>query len=344
MLRVQKIVKLNFLIAPSYGYTRDEIHPYKPTIREILIEFIDTLHFLKHPKRVLLFLGFSYHLFTAITFVFLLCNHLSLVLPAFLLAIGYGHTYHTIWLHRYCSHAAFSFSPKGQWLKFFFLWTNPLFLPEQGYVITHYNHHAFADKIGDPHGPQHRWLGSYFAVDAFQKFNTAITEQQYGMMTRRLAHIGFPMNDFLTFQKTGSVEKVPYFLARTVTAQFLWMGIAYGLGGKAAVWLFFAGIFVLSFIFRDFGYRGHGGTSPRPKKAGWEFANNDTSLNHHFYALVASEWHNNHHLYPTSANTGLLKQQYDLSFQLIRFFKKIGWVESINNAQPTFLQNFQGIR
>lgn len=87
---------------------------------------------------------------------------------------------------------------------------------------------------------------------------------------------------------------------------------------------------------RDFNYFGHGGGHQRPKRPGWEFYDRTLALNQTFYGIVASEWHNNHHMFPRSANTGLTPSQIDVSFLVIRLMRKLGIVSSYVDAVPRF--------
>ena len=62
--------------------------------------------------------------------------------------------------------------------------------------------------------------------------------------------------------------------------------------------------FVNLAMVRDFNWRGHGGTYRNKKIPGWEFDSRSRALNQHAYGFLASEWHDNHHKYPYSANSG----------------------------------------
>lgn len=42
------------------------------------------------------------------------------------------------------------------------------------------------------------------------------------------------------------------------------------------------------------------------------------------------EWHNNHHAFEHSANTGLEWWQFDLTFQVLRFLTFLGLASNVN--------------
>jgi len=167
------------------------------------------------------------------------------------------------------------------------------------------------------------------------KFNTSITERQYNSLVQRISHIGFKINSYKQFKRWGSVEHVGYYLTKTAFAQLFWAIPIYVFGGVEYTLAWLSAIFVGTVLIRDFNWRGHGGRRKR-KKPGWEFDKNSHALNQRFYGYLASEWHDNHHKYPMSANTALLAGQIDLSFQIVKLLHKIGIVAFYFDAKPIF--------
>jgi sn-1 stearoyl-lipid 9-desaturase len=104
-------------------------------------------------------------------------------------------------------------------------------------------------------------------------------------------------------------------------ASVFWATIAGGLFGWAGVHGWFAGVFLYTFLVRDFNYRGHGGYfggHPRGEP-----------LNQFFYGLIAGEWHLNHHEFPRRARSGQKWWQIDLPYLFIRMMKVVGVVAAI---------------
>lgn len=330
-------LKLRFICTPTFGYTKNQSTPYKPTLKEVFTELLDTVNFFKNSKRTFLALNFAFHLLTLGTFLFFTATCLNLKTSLFFLGstILMCTVFHTLWLHNYCSHQAFKWSHIA--FAKIFLWINPVFLPEQGYAIAHLYHHQYSDKIGDPHGPHLGWWGNFFSIDSFSKLNTNITEVQYQTLLRRVKHIGFKMNTYPQYIKSASVENLPYFVARTITAQAFWSTFIFTLGGVPYLASWYASIFAFSFLFRDFGWRAHGGVRKK-KIQGWEFDKHSLALNQRFYGYLASEWHDNHHVFPKSANYGFLPSQFQLSFQIIRGLKKIGVIRSYTDSKLKFIK------
>ena len=98
----------------------------------------------------------------------------------------------------------------------------------------------------------------------------------------------------------------------------------------------YSSIFVITSLIRDFNWRGHGGNSRHIKKPGWEFDKRSFALNQRFYGYIASEWHDNHHKYATSANNGFLPGQIDIAFHVIKTLQRFGVIQSYIDSSPRF--------
>ncbi|HKY09158.1 MAG TPA: hypothetical protein VJQ55_12985, partial [Candidatus Binatia bacterium] len=100
---------------------------------------------------------------------------------------------------------------------------------------------------------------------------------------------------------------------------------------------YYAAIFTATILIRDFNWRGHGGNRHGQfKRKNWEFDRRTRALNQYFYGYIASEWHDNHHHYITSAKNGFLPGQIDMAFVIIKFLHRMGVVESYINAETLF--------
>jgi stearoyl-CoA desaturase (delta-9 desaturase) len=330
-------VKKSFLLEPTYGYTTNGSTPHHPTIREALTEWLDIVDFVRKPRRGLNALLFVAHWSTLACLIAFLIKYLTLGTALFWLAsvLFLCNGPHTLWYHRYCSHRAFKF--KRPAFARIFLWLNPLYTPEEHYAIAHRQHHAFQERVGDPYGPHIGWLGSYVAIDSIQKLNVDISPERYAQLQKSVQHIGFKMSTYQQFRRTGTVEHLGHYFARTLVAQSFWCSLAYLIGGVPYVVTWYGATFMLWFLLRDFGWRGHRG---KEKVLNWEFDASSSATNQRFYGYLASEWHDNHHLYPNSANLAFLPGQFDTSFQLVRLLNALGLLESYNDAKPKFDERF----
>jgi stearoyl-CoA desaturase (delta-9 desaturase) len=163
-----------------------------------------------------------------------------------------------------------------------------------------------------------------------------MTEQEYELLSSSIAHIGLNQNNYAQFRTTGSMENVIHYLSRAVLAQLFWLYLVATVGGLPYVLAWYSSIFVITSLIRDFNWRGHGGNFRHTKKTGWEFDTRSYALNQRFYGYIASEWHDNHHKYPTSANNGFLPGQIDIAFNVIQFLHKFGIVQSYIDSFPRF--------
>jgi stearoyl-CoA desaturase (delta-9 desaturase) len=55
---------------------------------------------------------------------------------------------------------------------------------------------------------------------------------------------------------------------------------------------------------------------------------------------VAGEWHNNHHLYPSSARSGFLAHQVDLAWYYIKGMSLLGAISSYHDSKELFLKQY----
>lgn len=324
------------IIEPTFGYGNSNNHPYSPSPRDIMLEWWDAMNVVKYPTRALAVLNLAFHFSTFAAFIYFLTTRLSLPSLIFMLISVFvlGTVYNTVWYHRYCSHVAFQF--KNVFFARLFLWTNPILFREECYAIPHMIHHKRTEKPGDPYGPHLGWLGSYLATESAQKTDTHISAEEYASLCASIAHIGLKTNSYAQFLRSGSIEELRCYLARICFIQLFWGIVIYSIGGADFMWAWFAAIFFITFLIRDFNWRGHGGNNPRRKKNGWEFDDNSYALNQWFYGYLASEWHDNHHKYPFSANNGFLPGQIDIAFQLIKLMHRLGIVKSYIDAKPLF--------
>jgi stearoyl-CoA desaturase (delta-9 desaturase) len=333
MSRVFRAARHSYLCEPTYRYTRDGQRPHRPSIRDVLVELVDTVDFVRKPRRKLNAVLFAAHLATFACMILFVTRYLSVGTAAFWGAsvLFFCTVPHSVWYHRYCSHRAFRFSS----LRFArgFLWLNPLYAMEEHYAIAQVQHHQYTEAVGDPYGPHIGWLGTYLAIDSIQKLNVDISPQRYERLKRSVAHIGFPMNDYESFRRTGTVERLGHYVARTLFSQLAWGSVVFAIGGLPGLVTWYAAVFTLWAFLRDFGWRAHRGTQKRP---GWEFDRRSNATNRRFFGYLASEWHDNHHLYPRSANCALLPGQFDLAFQCVRLMKRAGIVASYVDARPRF--------
>lgn len=310
---------------PTYGYPGPA--PHGPTTRQVLAEWFDALNVRKDRARWLTVANALYHFATGVICVWFVATHFSVatIVAALLNACLIGMVYNTVWYHRYCSHQAFKF--RSLWFARMLLWTNPLFLREECYVIPHRLHHAKSDEPGDPYGPHLGWLGSYLATETVQKLNRNLSPAEYQRLVKSLAHVGFLSNSYEQFQRTGSVENLWYYSVRALFAALFWGGLWWLAFGWWGVWAWISGAFLFTFLVRDFNFRGHGTFTGTDKHG--------EPVNQPFYGITVGEWHENHHHYPRLARSGLRWWQVDVPYWIILAMKCCGMVSECNSRVPS---------
>jgi len=217
-------------------------------------------------------------------------------------------------------------------------WTNPLSIifREESYVFPHHVHHQQTESSSDPYGPHRGWLGSFFAPELYQRLHPSMTQEEFNSILCKIRHIGIRVNSYELFRRTGCVERLSHYICRVVVSQLFWITTIMILGGYAYLTAFYSAIVAATVLIRDFNWRGHGGNQQHSKTTGWDFNTRTLARNTRFYGYIAAEWHDNHHQYPFSANTGFLPNQPDMAFQIIKILHKLAIVKSYADASPLF--------
>lgn len=66
------------------------------------------------------------------------------------------------------------------------------------------------------------------------------------------------------------------------------------------------------------------------------FPTPDESRNNRFLAVLTlgEGWHNNHHHFPSSVRQGFYKGEWDVTYQILKFMAKLGWVYDLKDVIP----------
>jgi len=230
--------------------------------------------------------------------------HEIAVLAGFYLATGLGLT---VGYHRFLSHRSFDTGPA---VKAVLLVLGAMSLPSRplDFAAYHLQHHANADRDGDPHSPRDGLLHAHI-----------------GWTLRRHR----PDREFYCRHLLG--DRVVAFVDRTALQWFGlglllptlidgWRGFLWG--GLVRMAIQNHATFAVNSICHAFGSR--------------PFATMDHSRNNLLIAVWAlgEGWHNNHHAFPSAAYHGLGWRQPDLSAALIRVLERAGLVWNVRRAPP----------
>ena len=234
----------------------------------------------------------------------------------------------TVGFHRMLTHRSFKTSP---WLRglFAILGTMSVEGPVISWVADHRKHHAYSDRLGDPHSPH---------VDSGGGWQGALRGLAH-------AHVGW----LFDHTQRGSRERfAPDLLADPVInfvdqTFILWslvgLAIPFGLGVliggtvsaglEAMLWAGAVRIFVLHHVTYSINSLCHFFGRRR-------FATGDHSHNLSWLAPLSfgEAWHNNHHAFPTSAFHGMSSREIDLSGLTIAGLERLGLVWDVQRISP----------
>ncbi|NDF14910.1 acyl-CoA desaturase [bacterium] len=320
---------------PEYGFENRTGGFTRPSNREIWAEFRYRMNPLRDRRNWLSSLSWLMAFLFVPFFVLFFVKFFTwkLFLIGFVYSMVLMGTHGTVYLHRYGTHRAFRFSSPF-WVQ---IVRNLVIkvIPEEIYIVSHHVHHKYSEQAWDPYNVNGGWLYCFLADANHQAIARDLPEKDYLRVARMVEHTGVKPNTYAQYLRYGSVAHplrtvLHYLLNWTGNwAFFYWLGglpLAVAIFGMAGVWAF--GV-------RTYNFDGHGrGTDRRKERV--DFNREDRSVNQLWPGLVAGEWHNNHHLYPSSARSGFLSYQFDGAFEIIRLWRFLGIVSSYRDDLKEF--------
>jgi stearoyl-CoA desaturase (delta-9 desaturase) len=322
---------------PEYGWRTPEGELSVPTRGVLIRELISRVNVFRSRKN---WQSFSNWFFTAALLPFCLAFFLfhfswPLVAVGFVYSMVLMGSYGTVWLHRHGTHGAFRFES-----RFWRFVTRNLVIrvcPDEIYIISHHVHHAKSEEPGDPYNPLAGALYCFLADTNHQPIATDLSRADYDRVCRLLARTAVPVHTYAEYQKWGTAEKPLYTYVSFLLNWAFWYGAFFLIGGHALATAIFGGALFWAVGIRTFNYGAHGSGKDK-RQSGVDFHRGDLSINQLWPGFVAGEWHNNHHLFPTSARNGFLPYQLDLPHLYIRFLEMIGAVSHVRDHTHLFYE------
>ncbi len=324
------------LQVPSYGWQNEKGELIKPSPKQLLKELFFRINIFQSKKNWIALVGWFWVvcLIPFASFFFFKYFTWWLFLAGFTYGMLIMSTHGTIWYHRYCTHRAYVF--RNNFWKFFTQNLVVKVIPEEIYVVSHHVHHTKSDCPGDPYNTAAGFLYVFLADTNHQPIAKDLNESNYKKATAYLKHTGIKINSYLQYKKWGSIAHPFHTACLWVFNWTMWYSIFYLIGGHALACALFTGSMVWVVGVRSFNYSGHGKGEVKHKD-GVDFNRKDLSVNEYRPGFLAGEWHNNHHLFPTSARAGFLKYHLDTAWCYIYFMYKIGAISSYQDSKKQFL-------
>jgi fatty-acid desaturase len=323
---------------PSYGWSRDG-KLYVPSRTEILREWCGRMNLFQSRKAWLSVMvwGFMLLLFPFGAVFLLKYFSWKLMLAGFLYSMVWIGAHGTVYLHRYGTHQAFTFT--NRYYRFVCKNLSLKIVPEEVYIVSHHVHHAYSDQPGDPYNAQAGWWYCFLAGDLHQRINQDLSPKDYAHVSGLLKHTGMRLNSYEQYQRWGSVTHPFGLFVHYVLNWAFWYGAFYLLGGHALATALFGWAAVWAIGIRAHNYDLHAGGKDK-RRHGVDFDRTSLSINALWPGLVAGEWHNNHHLFPASVRAGFLPWQLDISYGFIWFYRLIGGVKSWRDFHDRFYKQY----
>ena len=232
----------------------------------------------------------------------------------------------TVGFHRLLTHRSFKTSPGMRGLLGV-LGTMSVEGPVISWVADHRKHHAYSDRLGDPHSPhvEHggglrgalRGLGHAHVGWLFNHSQRAARDRfAPDLVADRV--VSFVDSTFVLWSLVGLA--IPFGLGVLI-------GGTVGAGLEGMLWGGVARIFVLHHVTYSINSLCHFFGRRR-------FATDDESRNLLWLAPLSfgEAWHNNHHAFPTSAAHGLGRWEIDFSGLLISALERAGLVWDVQRV------------
>jgi stearoyl-CoA desaturase (Delta-9 desaturase) len=197
------------------------------------------------------------------------------------------------------------------------------------WVADHRKHHAFSDKVGDPHSPHvdhggglrgelrgfvHAHIGWLFVHDQRG------SRSRYAPDLLRDPVVSFVDRTFVLWAVGGLL--LPFVLGLVIGGTLAAGLTALLWGGLVRVFVLHHLTYSINSVCHVFGRR--------------RFATTDESRNVFWLALptFGEAWHNNHHAFPTSAQHGMRKWELDPSALVIRGLEATGLAWDVVRVSP----------
>ncbi len=200
---------------------------------------------------------------------------------------------------------------------------------------NHRFHHAHADQTEDPHSPVqdgfwHAHVGWYIGTEKpfvcllyslagplrtlYDGWHRPRSNQQYNHLAQDVA-----ADKFYNLIS----QPVPFMLGCWLHTliSFGWAYFIWGWAGLMALWVTLAGIYNLGDAIDSIAHL----YGLRPYRAE-HFARNNKWLG---ILTLGEGWHANHHVFPHSARHGLLENQFDAVWEIIKFMQKLGVISQV---------------
>jgi stearoyl-CoA desaturase (delta-9 desaturase) len=228
----------------------------------------------------------------------------------------------TVGYHRLLTHRSFRTGP-GMRALFSVLGSMALEGPPIEWVANHRKHHAFSDKVGDPHSPHvghgdgwrapfrglwHAHLGWVF-LDGFA------SQRRYAPDLLADRVIRFVDRAFVLWVLLGLAIPFGLGYALTGTLDGALLGLLWG--GAVRILVLHHVTFSINSLCHFFGAQ--------------DYVTGDESRNLAWLAPLSfgEAWHNNHHAFPTSAAHGLRRWQLDPSALVIGALASVGLASDV---------------
>lgn len=324
---------------PSYGWADKNGELVRPTLRQLFSEAFSRINIFKSKKNWISLISWLMIACSLPLFTIFLIKYLSwkLAIAIAVYSMVIMGTHGTIWFHRYCTHNAYTF--RHPVFRFITQHLVIKTFPEEMYVVSHHVHHSKSDLPGDPYNPRAGLFYCLLSDVNHQSISKTLSEKDYTKAAWFMRHTGVQINSFAQYQRWGSIATPFYTISMWLLNWAFWYTAFYFIGGHGLAMAMFSAAMLWTILVKAFNYTGHGKGEVKHVE-GIDFDRSNLSINQLRPGLLAGEWHNNHHLYPSSARAGFLPYQIDLAWIYVWILHKLGAVKTYRDSKQEFMKRY----
>ena len=273
------------LAVPPYGWSRDGKF-YAPSVGELMSHWRSRMNLFRSRKNWLAVTGWVWTLALAPFAIVFLTQFFSwkLALIGFLYAmVGLG-TVNIVWLPRYGTHRAFTFSHPIY--RFVIRNLTLRLVPEEVYIVSHHVHHAFSEQIGDPYNVRGGRLYCLLAAELHQGLALDLSPVDYARAAALVSHTGVRINSHPQYLRWGSICHPGWTCLHWALNWGFWYAAFFLIGGHGLACAIFGMSAIWAIGIRDFNYDAHGAGKDK-RRPGVDFHRGDQSINQLFAGTVS---------------------------------------------------------
>ncbi len=219
--------------------------------------------------------------------------------------------FQTFFLHRYAAHRMFDMSPATERIFYIltFIFQGSSYLSPRAYGIMHRMHHEHTDTENDPHSPSHDENLVKMMLKTFKIYRDIYAGK---LQVADKYEVNLP--DWKAFDRFACTIGMRVFWVLIYLAIYYFYAPSVWFYLLLPIHIFMGPIHgaIVNWFSHKYGY------------VNFEMENTSTNLMKMDLLMMGEGLHNNHHKFPSRANFGVKRFEFDPTYPLIYLMHKVG--------------------